>query len=273
MVGRRPRARPHLALLGTGPVAAQVEVAAAQLRWTVAPIEVADLVYVDRHARFEDVAELARVAASVDSGPHLAVDLGWIVDHGAPAFDRLDELAPGRIRRGEPLTAAPAVQEWVRRVGSLGEIGHLSGRCTQVELTPALVVLVLFAATHAGAGRRLTIRPGHDEGEGHPGRRTVHVDGADGTAVATIVGGDRDPPEFELQAAAPHTVDRMVLLPDPRLERNGVDEVLPAARPTVAFGHEPFLQAWWEAVRRGRPATHDRPFVTALVQAMDGLRV
>ncbi len=231
--------------------------AAERLGWrTSSSADSADLVYVAAGA-IRDLDELA------DSGSHLAIDVDLVAEVGPDVIGTLATRATGSVRRGEPLASAPAVARWLRTVRATAGITHLSGLSRSPSLNLSMVAVTLYAARMAGwastpeitspAAGQLALTFATPVGE-----RRAGLD---------LAGGDEELPQWELQAASPETVARVALLPAPRVEINGDETVLPTQHPAAAFGQEPFLRGWWNAVEAGTPARHDPVFVAALCEA------
>lgn len=248
--------RPRLAILGTAPAIAQIQVAAERLRWRLTSAESsADLVYVVS-GYSGDLEELA------GSGADLALDVDLVAELGAATVDSLAATASGKLRRGEPLASAPAVSRWLRTIRETVGITHLSGLSRSPSLNPSMIAVALYAARMAGWAAAPDIT------SPEPGRLSLRfVTPVGDRRLDLDLAGGEELPQWELQAASPDSVARVALLPEPRVETNGAETLVPAEHPAEAFGQESFLRGWWNAVEEGVPARHDHLFVAALCEA------
>lgn len=156
--------------------------------------------------------------------------------------------AGGRLAYGENLVAAPVIAAALEHVAQLGGVDLLEVRALQARpgwgsfLTEAWGGGVLFdlgvhplavALLLAAPARPVEVRATLEAGDDHPVDEHADVSIAFDTGlVARVICSWREPADavtWDAQVSAPDGVVRVELLPEVRLERNGVGVPLPRA--------------------------------------------
>jgi predicted dehydrogenase len=155
------------------------------------------------------------------------------------------------ILYAENLCFAPAVVQAVGMVDDLGPLTHLEVRCEQSRPTwgdfltrewgggalfdlgvhPLAVALLLAAPAHV-----VSVRARLEGADDHPTDEHAEVELQFNTGlVARVISSWRggSTPVWDAQAASETGVLRLELLPEPKVERNGVEVPLPALREGV----------------------------------------
>lgn len=189
--------------------------------------------------------------------------------------DRLVDAAtaaPGRLTYAENLAYAPVVQQLLRRVPTLGRLGHLEVRTLQglptwgsftsdqwgggalFDLGAHPLAVALLCANASGAGAPVEVRAelrggaGHDSDE-HADVTIVFASGLQARVVSSWQAGPL--PVWDVQLASESGVLRAELLPEPALEHNGEAITLPVVRAAVPeierFGYLDQLRAMLDA--------------------------
>lgn len=182
------------------------------------------------------------------------------------------EASAGRLLYAENLAYAPVVQQLLRRVPTLGRLGHLEVRTLQglptwgsftsdqwgggalFDLGAHPLAVALLCANASGAGAPVEVRAelrggaGHDSDE-HADVTIVFASGLQARVVSSWQAGPL--PVWDVQLASESGVLRAELLPEPALEHNGEAITLPVVRAAVPeierFGYLDQLRAMLDA--------------------------